>query len=40
MDALIEQHAGVRPLPTEAGIRCIVIHHIASSPIEEALDLA
>jgi hypothetical protein len=28
IDALVERHAGVRPLPPEAGIRCIVIHRL------------
>jgi hypothetical protein len=27
IDALIERHAGTRPLPPDAGIRCIVINH-------------
>jgi len=33
MDALIERHAGVRPLPPEAGIRCVIIHRLP--PLEE-----
>jgi hypothetical protein len=28
LDALIGRHAGVRPLPPDAGIRCIVIRHL------------
>jgi hypothetical protein len=31
MDALIERYAGVPPLPLEAGIRCIIIHHLPDS---------
>jgi hypothetical protein len=37
MDALIERHAGMPPLPPEAGIRCIIIHQIPSSGPEEVL---
>jgi hypothetical protein len=28
INALVERHACVRPLPPEAGVRCIVIHHL------------
>ncbi|MGH2535117.1 MAG: hypothetical protein ACRDJW_22875 [Thermomicrobiales bacterium] len=28
MDQLIERHAGAPSLPLQAGIRCIVIHHL------------
>jgi hypothetical protein len=27
LEALVERHAGVHPLPPESGIRCIVIRH-------------